>query len=228
MEKFKTEGVVINAIPFRNYDCILTLFTPIDGLIKLFYRGAYSSKKGSGSGTTNPLSIVEIVYTKGRGDLYSCIEISVINHHLGLRNHLPTLEAACEMLKCISATQMPGKIAPDLYQLLLIYLGKLPQMENPQTLITSFRLKLLRYEGLLALLSHCSVCSGLIDEVWIYKSEAFCCPHTPLKALSFTKQERSQVEYLAFCRDLSQLSNIEVSTVLSKKIFRLFEESLAV
>lgn len=45
MEKFTAEGIVVNAIPFRNYDCILTLFTPSEGLVKFFYRGAYSKKK---------------------------------------------------------------------------------------------------------------------------------------------------------------------------------------
>lgn len=227
MEKLKTEGIVIQAIPFRNYDCILTLFTPVEGLVKFFFRGAYSAKKNMGSGTTTPLSVVEIVYTKGRGDLYSCIEISVINHNLALRHNLTILEAGCEMLQAISTTQQPGKSAPELYQLLLMYLNKLPLVLTPQVIISSFRLKLLRYEGMLALLSHCCVCATALNDTWVHGSEAFCLSHTPSEALSLTTEERGLIELLAFGRDFTQFSDLKISALLSKKIHRLFDESLA-
>lgn len=228
MEKFNTEGIVVNAIPFKNYDCILTLFTPLEGVIKLFVRGAYSSKRGGGSGITTPLSVVEVVYTKGRGDLCSCEEVAVINHHLPLRRNLGMLEAACEMLQVISTTQQPGKAAPDLYQLLLMYLNKLPQVIFPLAISSSFKLKLLRYEGMLAFLSHCSVCAELLNEAWIHENEAYCYSHMPAAALSLTRGEREAVEVLSFCRDFGLLANMNVSGLLVKKISHLFEESLKI
>jgi DNA repair protein RecO (recombination protein O) len=228
MEKLNTEGIVINAIPFRNYDCILTLFTPLDGLVKFFVRGAYSSKKGGGSGIT-PLSVVEVTYTKGRSDLYSCTEIAVINHHLSLRHNLGILEAACEMLRALSITQQPGKAAPELYQLLLMYLQKLPHFVLPQIISNSFKLKLLRYEGLLAFLSHCSVCAQLLGDgnAWIYENEAYCSLHTPSKALSLAKEERAVVDVLAFCRDFALLAKMNISVLLCQKIHKLFEGCLS-
>jgi DNA repair protein RecO (recombination protein O) len=227
MEKFTTEGVVINAIPFRNYDCILTVFTPDDGLAKFFFRGAYSKKKGSGSGTTTPLSVVEITYTKGRGDLYICVETTVLNHNLALRNCLATLEAAGDMLQTISATQQPGKSAPELYRLLLMYLNKLPQATSPQAITSSFRLKLLRYEGLLSLLSHCCMCSEILHDTWVHGGEAYCRSHTAQEALFLTKEERGLVELLAFGRDFPTLAGISLQESLSRKILRLFDESVA-
>ena len=225
MEKLKTEGVVVNALPFRNYDCILTVFTPMDGLVKFFCKGAYRQKKGNSTGTTTPLALVEIVYAKGRGDLYLCVEISVINYNLALRNNLSVLEAACKMLHSLAATQQPGKSAPELYQLFLMYLTKLPQASTPQTIISSFQLKLLRYEGLMAFLSHCSVCAELLHETWVHESEAFCFAHTPSKALSLGKEERSLIEQLAFCRDFALLADIKIPAVLSNKICCLFDAS---
>jgi DNA repair protein RecO (recombination protein O) len=226
MEKYKTEGIVINAIPFRNYDCILTVFTPTEGLIKFFYRGAYSQKKNHGSGTTTPLSIVEIIYTKGRGDLYTCVEAAVLDHHLALRNTLNTLGAACGMIQAIATTQQPGKSAPELYQLLQMYLRKLPLVTDPQTIIGSFRLKLLRYEGMMAFLSHCCVCAKTLDEAWLHDQEAYCHSHTPSKDFLLDKEERSIVEYLAFGRDFSLLAEITLPESLAKKISLLFDESL--
>lgn len=225
MEKLNTEGIIVNALPFRNYDCILTLFTPLEGLVKFFVRGAYSSKKGGGSGITTPLSVVEVTYTRGRGDLYSCIEINVINHHLPLRHNLATLEAACEMLQALFATQQPGKTAPELYQLLLMYLQKLPQVLLPQVISNSFKLKLLRYEGMLAFLSHCSICAELLGDTWIHENEAYCSAHTPSEALSLTKEEREFVEILAFCRDFSFLAKMSISGLLCQKIHKLFDGS---
>lgn len=227
MQKLKTEGVILHALPFRNYDSILTLFTPEEGLIKLFFRGAYSKKKGYGAATTTPLSIVEVIYTKGRGDLFSCVDIAVLHHNLALRNTLTTLEAGCEMLQCISYTQQPGKSAPELYQLLVYYLTKLPLIPTPTLITSSFRLKLLRYEGLLALLSHCCVCATPLNDTWIYGSEAFCPSHTPSQSLSITKEEREIIESLAFCRDFNQLKENKVTALLSQKICRLFDESFS-
>lgn len=223
MEKFTTEGIVLNAIPFRNYDCILTVFSPLQGLIKFFFKGAYSQKKGNGSGTTTPLSIVEIVYTKGRGDLHLCAEISVTDHNLALRNNLSVLEAACDMLQSISATQQPDKPAPELYRLFCMYLEKLPQISSPQILSSSFRLKLMRYEGVLAFLSHCSECSEMLNDTWIHAGEAYCSSHTPPEALFLTKEERSLVERLAFCRDFGLLAETELTLPLVKKIGCLFD-----
>lgn len=228
MEKLKTEGIITHAIPFRNYDCILTVFTPMEGLVKLFFRGAYSSKKGKGSGTTTPLSVVEIVYIKGRGDLDSCVEISVINHNLALRHRLSTLENACEILQTISRTQQPGKAAPELYQLLIAYLNKLPLVSDPLVITSSFRLKLLRYEGLLPQFSHCCVCTTALRDTWIHENEAFCLEHTPSEALSFTQNERGFMEHLAFCRDFTLFAGLNITALLSKKITSLFDSSITI
>lgn len=225
MEKFTTEGVVVNATPFRNYDCILTVFTPLDGLVKFFCKAIYKQKKGNHSGTTTSLAVVEIIYTKGRGDLYLCVEISVVNHHLALRNNLSVLEAACKMLHSLAATQQPGKSAPELYQLFLMYLNKLPQAQFPPAIARSFLLKLLRYEGLLAFISHCSTCGKLLKDAWIHESEAYCPAHMPSDGLSLNQEERSLVEHLAFSRDFTQIACIQVSPSLSEKISYLFDKS---
>lgn len=224
MTNFKTEGIVIHALPFRNSDCILTVFTPLDGLIKLFFRGAYNAKKGN-IGATAPLSVVEIVYAKGRSDLYPCIEIMVTNSHLALRQNFSVLEAACELLQSVAMTQQPEKSAPELYQLLLRYLSRLPDIAAPQIITTSFRLKLMRYEGVLAFLSHCSICGETLKDAWIQSNEAFCSSHQPEKAIFLTKEERNLVEHLTFCRDLTLIANLSMPSLLAEKICHLFTEN---
>lgn len=218
MELFKAEGIVVKSIPYRNDDCILTLFTPLKGLMPLFLRNGYKAKKHAGSGALSPLSVVEIIYTNGRGELYPCREISVVRHHLELRKNLSILQTACEILQLISRTQQPDKPAPELYQLLLLYLSKLPEITHPDVLASSFLLKLLRYEGVFPLLSHCSVCSALLQDTWIDACEPFCRPHAPSGAWHLTQEERHLVETLAYCRDFKQISSLALPSLLSQKI----------
>lgn len=224
MTKLNIQGIVTQVVPFSNYDAILTLFTPEEGLVKFFHKGAYSKKKQGGGAT--PLAVVEATYAKGRGDMHPCSDLCVLDHHLGLRGRLATLETACDLLQTVMATQQPGKGAPDLYRLLLIYLNRLSTCTAPHTLAASFRLKLLRYEGLFAFLSHCSSCAAELREAWVFQSEAYCRAHTPPEALSFTEEERGIVELLTFGRDINQLASLEITGILSNKVNRLFKDSL--
>lgn len=150
MDKMNIQGVITHALAFKEFDRIITVFTPYDGLIKLVVKGALSHNQGQGS-TTTPLTLIEALCTRGKSELYSCRELTALNSHLGLRQNLKTLEAAFDMLKVVAATQMPGKPVPDLYQLFLTFLAKLPSAKNPLALSASFRLKTLRHEGLLDL-----------------------------------------------------------------------------
>lgn len=224
-ETTTSEGIIVKALPFRDYDCILTVFTPEQGLLKLVYKGAFRPKKNTN--TTSPLSLVEIVYTKGKSDLYTGREISVTSSQLPLRSNLKVLEAACDMLHAIAATQQPEKAAPELYRLLLMYLHALPRTRSPQALARSFHLKLLRYEGIYPRFSHCCSCEAPLEEAFIYGNETFCSRHAPTSAFTLTKEDCVLMEHLAFSTDLSKLIETDITTQLSDKISRLFSESLA-
>lgn len=197
MSYIRIEGLIIREFPFQEYDRIVSLFTPIEGLIKLFVKGSRLTKKGH-CHPTAALNVVEAVYTQGRSELYPCRQIEVINNNLKLRQNLPTLEAACDMLQTILSTQLPGKAAPELYQLLLIYIKKLPEMKDPHILSCSFRLKTLRYEGLLNI-------------------DAF---------ETTTLEEQQLIEVLTLCRDLKLLALLEIEESLVTKTKNFFLESI--
>jgi DNA repair protein RecO len=199
MDKLRTEGVIVSAFAFKDYDRIITLFTPEAGLIKLVVKGAFSAKQGKGNSTA-PLTHVETIYTEGRGELCSCREINVLNHFLGLRQQLLTLQAACNILQAIAATQQPGKSSPGLYQLLIAYLYQLQTATDPRAITASFQLKTLRHEGILNL-----------DE-W----------ETPDGTLMLRADERRLVEHLALCRNFGALAATIIDNGLAAKIAALF------
>lgn len=194
-----TQGIIVRAVPYQDYHRIITLFTPDKGLLSLFVKGAF--KKGSGSSST-PLATVEVTYQEKTSGLHSCQEIDPLDMRLAIRQNLPTLEAACHMLRTVQQSQAPEKPAPLLYQLLLFYLGKLPHTPCPPVLSTSFLLKTLRHEGLLTF------------------------PFTLPPNISFDETEHALTTVLALCDTHSQLIPLEVSPAYQNKIERLFAHLL--
>ncbi len=199
-----TQGIIVKAVPYQDFHRIITLFTPDKGLLSLFVRGAF--KKGGG-GSSTPLATVEVTYQEKATGLHACLEIDALDMRLAIRQNLPSLEAACHMLRTVQQSQVPEKAAPLLYQLLLFYLEKLPQTPCPAVLSTSFLLKTLRYEGLLAFpsasLQHALPAGFLLDEA----EQALTC-------------------VLALCDAHSQLLPLEVSPAFQKKIEHLFAHLL--
>lgn len=188
MESYRSEGVVLHALPFRDFDQILTIFSKDEGIVKLMVKKASA---------TTPMSQIEFVYTKGRSEILKCQEVSVLNLHLNVRKSLPHLEAACDLLRAIQASQWAGRPAPDLYKLFVIYLNKIPNASNPYIYAASFRLKILKHEGLL-------------NE----------------NITGFSQQDAEVLSSLAFCRSMSELANLTISSSLFQKIQTLFLEQL--
>jgi len=136
-----SEGIILRATPFRDSDTVFTLFTP-SGELSLFKKG--------GRSLISPLSHVEVNYFAGKGSLYTCRSLAVLNHHIALRKNLPTLETACEMLKAVRSVIVPEQDYNTTFRTLLKCLQWLPQASAPQTLISWFYLFLLHQEGLSA------------------------------------------------------------------------------
>lgn len=221
MEPQRAEGIILQTLPFKDYDSILTLFTPEEGLLKVVLKGAFRQKNGKGNRSA-PLTHVEVAFKRGRGELATCYEIDALDHHLHLRHNLDTLNAGCEMLKAVLDTQQPGKSAPDLYKLLLIYLRNLPAVPNPAILSASFFLKVLRHEGLYAFDESCAMCQAPVPEKHLFGGGTYCCRHAPPQALALCVEEQQILHFLAFCRDLSQLKDIALPPSVLEKAKELF------
>jgi DNA repair protein RecO (recombination protein O) len=226
MQAFRIEGIILQAIPFQDFDQILTVFTPEEGIIKMFVKRAFSSKNGKGT-LTAPLSHAEFVCTAGKSDLYSCREISMYNQHLKLRESISTLEAATDFLQALLKSQLPQKPVPDLFKLLNIYLEKIPVCVDPYALAVSFRLKILRFEGLLGLGPICTQCEAPLDHNFAADGESFCQKHAPPYALEFTQTEAELIEVLAFSKNFSQLCPIKIDPEFFHKIKLLFHDLVA-
>ena len=142
----RSEGIVLQTMDFQDYDQILTVYSLEEGLIKLIQKQARRQNHKKGSATA--LTHAEFVYAKGSSELFRCQEISLLNAYLSLRASLHVMRASCEIVDAVKQSQMLHQPSPILYQLLLLYLEKLPSMKNPYALSASFLLKVLRHEGI--------------------------------------------------------------------------------
>lgn len=189
------EGIVIYSVPYRDWDQILSLFTSEMGLIKLFYKG----KKGKGQNQCALMNRVEVTFQRRHSNLFCCEEMILLDTFAPLRENYKTLVAGCELIDLVKNSQWEEKPAPALYQLLKVYLSRLPTALDPATIVASFRLKILRHEGLL----------GFPIE-------------TPLKGLHFTQDEMPFLELMAFGQSFKEIALQSTCQELQNKIEQVF------
>ena len=228
MEIYRTEGIVLQTINFQDYDRILTVFSQNEGVIKLFVKGANRIKQRGGV-VTAPLTHLEILYTKSKGDLLKCSSLTLLNAHLDLRTNLTTLEAACEMTQAVLQSQFPNSPAPSLYALLTAYLDKTPGMQDPYLLVASFYLKLLRHDGLLKITplgSVCAACGLPLTDQHLSGGDSYCSKHAPLNSLFFSEEEISYLILLGYCQTYQQLADITLTAEFLVKLKQFFVEHL--
>lgn len=226
MQSYRTEGIILQTRPFQDFDAILTVFSIDQGVIKFIAKGAHRPARRAGMVTT-PLTRAEFVYTKGRGDLLKCSEISVNNHYLPLRQSLGVLEAACAMAQSIEHSQWPQTPSSDLFNLFNSYLDKIHEMEDPHVLSASYRLKLLRHDGLLRLAPTCAVCAERPELLYMSAGECVCSAHAFGNGLAFTSDEMAIVCLLTYCRSFLEVGCLVLTPELRQKITQCFEDCLA-
>jgi DNA repair protein RecO len=214
----KSPGVLLQAIPYLGRQKILKVFTPEEGLVSLIAKSA----NPSWTAFTSPFCIAEWVYKKGQREIYPLKDGSVLESLLELRQTYDSLNAAGSIAQDVLKTQLPGKRAPALYELLCVYLKKLGSFPNPASLAASFRLKLLLHEGLLSLEDKCSLCAA--SALHLHEGQSYCLSHAPFPGISFSPEEWESISLLAYGRKFSFFEQISSAPI--GKIGQLFEERI--
>lgn len=219
MTSFRTEGIVLHQIPYKDYDQIVTVLTHEHGLLGVMIFGANRPKSTM---KTALFLQAEFMIKEGRNSLYLCEEISPINHHFALRENLSHLETASEFVKAIRTSQLAGKPIPALYKLLILYLQKLPKVEDHLTLAASFLVKILLHEGLLGFPNTCTTCGCFLTKHHLHIAESYCQHHAPPYSLSFSPDEISLLLSISQCQSFFQIFSYKFSSELYDKLKKLF------
>lgn len=217
----QVEGIVLKAIPYKENDRILTIFTSESGAMSLYVRGA-SKNKLSLMNLTTPFCRAEFIFRKGQSDLYRFIDGTILDLHLPLRKSYQHMACGGKMLGSILRSQMPGKSAHHLYRLLLSFLKKLPDFSHPETAWASFQLKLLKHEGLLSITEKCPLCKNA-PASQILGGESRCKTCAPAQSFSFLEEEWALLHVLFTARSFNFLIDLQLKSSLMQKIDALYE-----
>lgn len=140
----RMEGIVLSVVPYKERQQIVQLFTAERGKISLLVSGKRSYKV-----YTEPFSCSEWTLNEGRGDLFLCQDVALVEAYAGLRISYQAMSAGGLMLKLLLKTQFPDRPCLVLYGSLKLYLQALSQVRVPELAALSFGYKLLRHEGIL-------------------------------------------------------------------------------
>ena len=222
-----TEGIILRVIPFNDYDQIASIFTPEVGLIKILHKGG-RNKHRKEKISCMPLMRVEIAYREKKGEIFACDALHCIEMFPLLRTDLPSLETACDLLQVILDSQLMGKGAPQLYALLCYYLKKIPQTTHPSLLSASFRLKLLKHDGMVSFPFICCECRQFLqNEAFIRDAEGWCAVHRPPGSECWNSKELQIIYQLAEGQSYKEMCSVDMSPELHSKIALFFKRSLS-
>lgn len=209
-QSVKCEAIVLKATPFQDYHLLADFFTEEFGLLRLICPYA-RAKRSLLIGHLIPLNHLEIEFQKTKSDLSKLLNAYILNPYLDLRNSLELLETGCMLLKTIFHSQLSEKPAPLLFSLLQKYLKLLPEAYSKEAVLASFRLKLLRHEGLIR-----------EDE----KQEKIDFSGNVVKNVSFSDEEMKYIWVLSMTNSSQFLRELNLPKSLGNKIEEFFYSSL--
>ncbi len=143
-----TEGIVLRTIDVKENDRLIILFTKELGIVKV-YASKIKSKQNPAAVASTPLVASEWILQKAREDLYFHSEVSISTQNLQLRSNINVLQSACDLLKAIEKGIAHEDPAPEVYDLLQLFLECLPNAASPASVKAVFLAKLLFYQGLM-------------------------------------------------------------------------------
>lgn len=210
------EGILLQSTPYLESRRIVKIFTKNNGLLSLIG----NSKKLS---LTTPFCKAEWIYKQTPGDLFSLKEASLLNPYMNLRESYEKLKSAGSIANDLLRSQLAYKESSKLYSLLSACFEHLSY--NPTAIAQSFRLKLLRLDGLLHLQPFCMECEK--EALDLTEGQSTCSNHAAQgKRAGFTQTEWQQVLSLGLAKRFSDLKELLLSQELLKKLDSLFKERI--
>ncbi|MCH8909951.1 MAG: DNA repair protein RecO [Chloroflexi bacterium] len=150
---YTTDGVVVRVIDLGEADRIITLVTPVHGLI----RGVAKAARKPGSKLGGHLDLLRHVSVSVRETrtLYGLSQVSTVNGFRGLRDDLDRFSRASYISEMAERFSVEGGANQPLFRLLVQVLGSLEKAVNPEMVTRYFEMRLLQLSGFAPELSRC-------------------------------------------------------------------------
>ena len=113
--------------------------------------------------------------------------------------------------------------AANRMQDVLLALEKMPSAQDPWAFAASFRLKILRHDGLFGLGTDCAVCQIPLLHHYVGMGESYCQEHAEDIHLVLSDEEAKTILNLAHCRSFRWLQSIAIENHVKEKVQILFQ-----
>jgi DNA repair protein RecO (recombination protein O) len=150
---YTTDGVVVRTSNLGEADRIITLVTPVHGLI----RGVAKAARKPGSKVGGHLDLLKHVSVSVRETrtLHGLSQASTVDGFRGLRDDLERFSRASYVSEMAERFSVENGANQPLFRLLIDVLGSLETTDNPEMTIHFFEMRLLQLSGFAPELSRC-------------------------------------------------------------------------
>ncbi len=154
-----TPAVVLRAIPYRDADLVLTLYTAEFGKVSALARSARRSRKRFGA-AIQLFTLSDAELRRGRGDLWTLVSADTIQSFATLAGNMVGLAHASygtELVLELTAAEQPD---PDILALLTELYQVTLELGAAPAVLRAFELALLDRIGLAPVLDRCAGCGS--------------------------------------------------------------------
>ncbi|MBT4124988.1 MAG: DNA repair protein RecO [Chloroflexi bacterium] len=150
---YTTDGVVVRTSNLGEADRIITLVTPVHGIV----RGVAKAARKPGSKVGGHLDLLKHVSVSIRETrtLHGLSQASTLNGFRGLRDDLDRFSRASYVSEMAERFSVENGANQPLFRLLLDALAALEETKNPEMVIHFFEMRLLQLSGFSPELSRC-------------------------------------------------------------------------
>ena len=150
---YTTDAVVVRTSNLGEADRIITLVTPVHGLV----RGVAKAARKPGSKVGGHLDLLKFVSVSVRETrtLHGLSQASTVDGFRGLRDDLDKFSRGSYVSEMAERFSVEGGANQPLFRLLVDVLGALESSDNPEMIVHFFELRLLQLSGFSPELSRC-------------------------------------------------------------------------
>ncbi len=158
----KTEAIVLNRRDFRESSLIADFYTRDFGKISGILKGIRKEPDKFAS-NLEPFSLNDIIfYKKNNSSLHLVSQADKKNNFNNIRQHMVKTGISSFMMELLGAIMPQEDKNEDVFDLSLISLGELENSNNPDKVLTIFKIKILVLSGFKPHFDSCVSCQGKI------------------------------------------------------------------
>ncbi len=162
MSIHKTEAVILQRRNFRETSLIADFFTRDFGKISGLLKGIRTEPKKFAS-TMEPFSFNEIIfYEKRHSSLHLVSQADNLSNFDAIRNSMTKIGIASYMMELLSAVMPQEDKNEEVFNLTLLCLNELTLTNNPEKIMTIFKIKMLALSGFKPHFDSCISCQERI------------------------------------------------------------------